>query len=186
MKFVNCSQSDSLVAGQVYRVTFVQTEGQKVLGYLFVSFASELLAVYQRISDQNKSPYAFPVSQPPQGDNAVAIDVKIRSQEFHAGTVGDLASSLDGLSSVVDVDTVELPSRADLGTAGRSSALDQAQAAGTKTAQDTGFFAGLERTLSGLKTVILVVAIGAAVVAGAYLVSQGSKVVKAVKPSPSS
>lgn len=181
VKFVNCREADALVASTVYRVTFIQTTAQQIGGFLFggsvsTGFGNEIQAVYQRGGDSNKCPYAFPVSQPPAvGGNSVVIDFKIRSAEFHAGTVADLANSLNELSPFVDVATVELPTRAELGTTGRGTAIETAKQAGQQQADTTGFFSGLGSVLGSLKTVVIVVAIGAAAVAAAVLVSRFKK-----------
>jgi hypothetical protein len=184
MKFVNCNQADTLQAGEVYRVTFIQTAGEKVGAFLFSNFSpsQEFLSVYQRITDEQLSPYGYPVSQPPAADSAAVIDVKIRIQEFHAGTVGDLGTSLDQLSDYLTVDQVERPSRTDLGTQNRATALGTATQQGQQQAQDTGIVASINRILGSLKTVVIVVAVGAAIVAGAYLVKEGKSVVGKVKP----
>jgi hypothetical protein len=178
INFKGALPTDALVAGEVYRVTFIQTTVQEVGAFLFgnIDWGAELAAVYQRGGDVGKMPYAFPVSQPPVADaQAVVVDFKVRSAEYHAGTVADLANAADQLSQFVSVSQVEKPSRADLGTAGRGTAIDTATQAGNKTAQDTGFGAGLTKTLKSLGTVLIVLAVGAGLVAVAYVVSKVPK-----------
>lgn len=175
IQYVNCNAADALVAGQVFRLTFIQTTLQKVGAFLFynLDWAAETMAVYEKSANETLMPYAYPVSEPPvQGSDAAVVDLKIRIQEFHSGAVSDLVNAAGELSPYVDVSRVERVTAATGGQATRASAISQTTKEGQQEAQDTGFLAGITKSLRSFGTILTVLAVGAGLVAVAYVISK--------------
>lgn len=167
--FVNCTQADRIAQGEKFRVTIEQTDVQRLV------WGDEILSVYQKL---DTLPWGYPVSEPPL-DNApiMVVDIKIAHSTVGSappGSVTEFYNSMADLllwsSAKYEVTRVErLSTTAPIENRGKALA-----AAGTEQAKQGigGLFDKIGAVGSGIRTVVVAVAIIAGAVAVIYVAKE--------------
>ena len=116
---VSCAAGDTLVHGQVYRVTLSENLKAAVMP------GSQLTQVFERIAGLGG---IYPISEPPLAGGVAVVDVKVGATG-PTWSVAQLATEIDALSVGVDVTRVQRITAAQATAASRETVRTAAEEA---------------------------------------------------------